>query len=239
MPKVALITGAAQRIGRSIALHLAEQGWDIAAHFHTSQFEADLLVQEILKMGRRAISLQADLAVESQAELLFEVALREFESIHCLVNCASVFIPDTPLTADHVTWEKNIHTNLRAPLILSQAFARQKESAESRVIINITDAMAYGANISHTTYALSKASLQQLTRMFAKALAPKVRVNDIALGFVIPPVHTPYTHFEELCLKTPLAIPTSMEEIHHAVSFILKAQSMTGATLTLDSGAQL
>jgi NAD(P)-dependent dehydrogenase (short-subunit alcohol dehydrogenase family) len=190
-------------------------------------------------MGRRAISLQADLAIESQAALLFEVALREFESIDCLINCASVFVPDTPLTAEHDTWEQNITINLRAPLILSQAFAGQKEGTQTRVIINITDALACGANISHSTYALSKAGLQHLTRMFAKVLAPKVRVNDIALGLVIPCVSMPYVHFEELCLKTPLSIPTSMDEVNQAVSFILKAQSMTGATVTLDSGMGL
>jgi NAD(P)-dependent dehydrogenase (short-subunit alcohol dehydrogenase family) len=148
-------------------------------------------------------------------------------------------LPDTPLTAEHDTWEQNININLRAPLILSQAFARQRESEEVRVIINITDAMACGANISHSTYALSKAGLQQLTRMFAKVLAPKVRVNDIALGLVIPPVQMPYMQFESLCLRTPLAIPTGIDEINQAISFILRAESMTGTTVTLDSGMGL
>lgn len=238
MAKTVLITGAAQRIGRSLALALAKDGWDVVVHYHRSQFEADTLVQQILHLGQKAVSIPADLKEESQAASLIDRAANALGGLTCLINNASVFIQDTADTISHETWEQNLNINVRAPLILSQCFAQQVGEGDQN-IINISDALVDRPRNHFASYTLSKKALNAVTEMMAYHLAPRIRVNAIALGLVLPSVNETYVGFEEQRENSPLQRTTTLAEVADMTRMILACPSMTGALIPLDSGLHL
>ena len=171
--KSVLITGAGKRIGRAIALDLASQGWGVAVHYFTSKDDADDVVAEITRQGGRAVAVQANLGVEAETTSLVPAAVEQLGPLTALINNASVFERDEIDSADRESWDRHMETNLRAPFVLSQAFARQLPAEERGCIVNILDQRVWSLTPHFTSYTLSKAGLWTLTQTLAMALAPQ------------------------------------------------------------------
>jgi NAD(P)-dependent dehydrogenase (short-subunit alcohol dehydrogenase family) len=238
---VALITGAARRVGRSIALALAERGYDIVIHYHRSEESARALVGEIEAYGRRAVAIAAHLEVPAQIDALVPRATELLGApLTLLVNNASHFARDTLADASYEGFLSHQQVNLYAPMALSQAFAAQLPASAAGQIINLSDGV-YGWSMSphFLTYSLSKFGLLSLTELLASSLAPKIRVNAIALGPTLPGVmDTPGT-FEKLARLAPLKRVSAPEEVVAAMDYLLTAPSVTGQVLYLSGGMQL
>ncbi|HEV7369868.1 SDR family oxidoreductase [Arenibaculum sp.] len=237
--KAALVTGAGRRIGRAIALDLAAHGWAVAVHYRSSKDEADGVVSEIEALGGHAAAVQADLASESDTEALVPLAVERLGPLACLVNNASRFEPDEALTATRESWDAHLETNLRAPFVLSQAFARQLPEDETGAIVNIIDQRVWNPTPAFLSYTLSKAGLWTLTRTLALALAPRVRVNGIGPGPTLRNARQSEEDFAAQWRNLPLRRPTAPEEICAALRYILDAPAMTGQMIALDGGEHL
>ena len=239
MPRAALVTGAARRIGRAIALGLAADGWAVGVHYRDSRAGAEDLVAAIAGRGGRAVALAADLAEERAAEELVPRVVAALGPLGCLVNNASLFENDTVATATRASWDAHLSTNLRAPFVLTQAFAAQLAAPAEGVAINILDERVWNLTPYFVSYTVSKAGLWTLTRTLALALAPRIRVNGIGPGPALPsPRQTP-EQFARQCALLPLRRGTSPEEIVAAVRFIIAAPSLTGQMIALDGGQHL
>jgi len=238
-PGAVLVTGAAKRIGRAIALDLARHGWNVAVHYRNSAADAVDLVRQIEAAGRRAVSLQADLADEAQTSRLISRAAEALGPLTCLVNNASLFEMDKIETVTRESWDAHIETNLRAPLVLSQAFARQLPAEATGAIVNMLDQRVWNLTPYFLSYTVAKTGLWALTRTLALALAPRIRVNGIGPGPTLPsPRQTP-EQFARQCQAMPLGRGTTPDEICAAVRFILDAAAMTGQMIALDGGQHL
>ena len=238
-PSTVLVTGAAHRLGRAIALALAADGWAVAVHYHRSAAPAAALVDTIRAQGGRAAALIADLAAEDQVATLVDRAAQALGPLGALVNDASAFEWDTAGSATRASWDLHMETNLRAPFVLSQAFAAQLPEAASGVIVNMIDQRVWNLTPFFTTYTLSKAGLWTLTRTLAQALAPRIRVNAIGPGPALPSRRQTDDQFARQCEALPLGRGTSPDEICAALRFILSAPSMTGQMIALDGGQHL
>ena len=238
-PKAALVTGAARRIGRRIALDLAADGWAVALHYKASAEEAAAAVAEIEQAGGRAVALQADLASEADSSALMPRAVEALGPLGCLVNNASVFELDLHDTATRETWDRHMEPNLRAPFVLSQAFARQLLAGRGGAIVNLLDQRVWNLTPFFTSYSLSKAGLWALTQSLALARAPRIRVNAIGPGPALPSPRQSRAQFERQSARMPLGRGTTAEEIAAAVRFILAAPAMTGQMIALDGGQHL
>ncbi|WP_119459298.1 SDR family oxidoreductase [Rhodospirillaceae bacterium SYSU D60014] len=238
-PGAVLVTGAAKRIGRAIALGMADAGWAVAVHYHGSETAAAEVVSRIEAAGGRAVALRCDLSRESEVEMLVERAVGAVGPLTCLVNNASLFEMDTVDTATRESWDAHIETNLRAPLVLSQAFARQMPEDVQGNIINLLDQRVWKLTPYFLSYTVSKMGLWTLTRTLALALAPHIRVNGIGPGPTLPSPKQTVEQFEELCNAVPLGHGTTPEEICEAVLFLLSAPAITGQMIALDGGEHL
>jgi NAD(P)-dependent dehydrogenase (short-subunit alcohol dehydrogenase family) len=239
IPKVALVTGAGKRIGRAIALALAESGWDVALHCRDSVDETEEVARSVREMDRRAIVLKADLADEAAVSELVPRATAALGPAGCLVNNASVFEYDAALTADRAGWDRHMETNLRAPMVLTQQFARLLPAAAHGLAVNIIDQRVWNLTPHFTSYTLSKAGLWTLTQIMAMALAPRIRVNAIGPGPTLPSPRQTQAQFAKQSAQLPLQHGASAEEIAAAVLFLLQAGSMTGQMIALDGGQHL
>ncbi len=237
--KAVLVTGAARRIGRDIASDLARHGWAVAIHCHTSTDAAHELQHQIEAGGGRATVVEADLGTESQAEHLVERAAAAIGPLTCLVNNASVFEYDTPLSASRETWDLHMEVNLRAPFVLIQRFVAQLPREAEGNVINIIDQRVWNPTPQFTSYTLSKAGLWALTKTLAQGFAPQVRVNAIGPGPTLKNTHQTDIEFEEEWSSVLLGRKVETAEICDAVRFILDARSMTGQMIALDSGQHL
>jgi NAD(P)-dependent dehydrogenase (short-subunit alcohol dehydrogenase family) len=238
-PGAALVTGAGQRIGRAIALDLARHGWAVAVHYNASAEAAEAVVREIDAAGGRAVAVAADLAEEADAESLLPRAAAAVGPIGCLVNNASVFEADTAATATRASWDRHLEPNLRAPFVLSQAFARALPKNTDGVIVNMLDQRVWSLTPFFLSYTVSKSALWTLTRTLALALAPRIRVNGIGPGPALPSALQTDAEFARQCAMMPLGRGTSPDEICAAVRFLLAASSMTGQMIALDGGQHL
>ena len=236
---VALVTGAAQRIGRAIALDLARNGWDIAVHYRRSRTKAEGLVAEIAKLGKRAAALDCDLSREAEVEKLVPRATAALGPLTCLVNNASNFEMDKADTATRDSWDRHIETNLRAPLVLSQAFARQLPEGAKGNIVNLLDQRVWKLTPYFLSYTVAKSGLWTLTRTLALALAPRIRVNGIGPGPTLPSERQTAEQFRQQQLAVPLKHGSTPEEIAATLRFILATPSMTGQMIALDGGEHL
>jgi NAD(P)-dependent dehydrogenase (short-subunit alcohol dehydrogenase family) len=239
IPKTALVTGAAKRVGRAIAVDLAQQGWAVAVHYGHSLDDADETVAEIHREGGAAMALQADLSKESETEALMRHAVDAFGPVGCLVNNAAVFRHDDIGTADRASWDMHVETNLRAPLVLTQAMAQALPADRNGVVINMLDQRVWNLTPHFLSYTISKAGLWTLTQTLALALAPRIRVNAIGPGPVLPNERQTEEQFRRQYESLPLRAPVALEEICNAVRFIISAASMTGQMIALDSGQHL
>lgn len=234
-----LITGAARRIGRAIALDLAAHGWGVGIHYNTSGDEAEDVCREIVKRGGRADTVQADLGVEDDVDGLIPAVNRRLGSVTCLINNASVFEHDTPATATRTSWNRHMHVNLHAPFVLTQAFVAQLPAGAEGNVINVIDQRVWNLTPQFISYTLSKSGLWAMTRTLAQGLAPSVRVNAIGPGPTLKNVMQDDREFEEEWSAVLLRRKVDVADVCAAVRFILGARSMTGQMLALDSGQHL
>ena len=239
IPRVALVTGGAQRIGCALSLALAEDGFAVAIHYHRSRDAAERLAELIRAKGGAAVALAADLADEGAVSALLPHAERELGPIGCLVNNAAVFVNDTVETVTRERWDSHIAVNLRAPFVLIQNFAARLPAHAGGVIVNLLDQRVWSLTPYFVSYTLAKAGLWTLTQTMALALAPRIRVNGIGPGPTVPsPRQTP-EQFARQCELMPLRRGTSPGEIAAAMRFILAAPAMTGQMIALDGGQHL
>ncbi len=236
---VALVTGAAKRIGRAIALELASAGWDVGLHCNRSRAEADALANEMSRLGARAVVLPADLADFNETASLVQGCTQALAAPECLVNNASIFERDGVRDFTAESWQAHQDVNLRAPLLLSQAFAAALPAGREGNIVNLIDQRVLRLNPTFFSYTLSKSALLTATRTMAQALAPHIRVNAIAPGPVLPNHYQTAEDFARECESTLLRHGASPEEIAQAVMFILSARAMTGQMIALDGGEHL
>ncbi len=239
IPRTALVTGAAHRIGRAIALDLAAQGFDVAIHYNRSRDAAEALAAEIESCGQRAALLDADLSVEDHTAALIRRAAEALGPIGCLVNNASRFDLDVWDTATRESWDIHMETNLRAPFLLSQEMARGLPDAAEGVIVNLIDQRVWNLTPYFLTYTLSKTGLWTLTQTLALALAPRIRVNAIGPGPTLKSERQSEGQFRMQWDATPLQHGATPGEIAAGVRYILAAPSMTGQMIALDGGEHL
>ena len=236
--QTALVTGAGRRIGRAIASSLGAAGWRVAVHYCASAEDANSLVSDIESAGGEAIALKADLHKRDEVMALAEKAAA-FGTLTCLVNNASVFENDTIESMTPESWDRHLEVNLMAPLLLSQAFARNLPKGESGNIINVVDQRVWRLTPNFLSYTVSKSGLWTLTQTLAQALAPRVRVNAIGPGPVLPSPRQTEEEFAAQVRTLPLERGPSIEEICQTVSFILETPSLTGQMIALDGGQHL
>lgn len=239
IPRVALVTGAARRVGRAIALALADSGFDVAVHYHDSADAAEEAAASIRARGRRATVLRADLRRETETETLVPAAHAALGPLGVLVNNASVFERDEWDTATRASWDRHIEANLRAPFVLTQHFARALPTASEGAVINLLDQRVWSMTPHFVSYTVSKAGLWALTQAMALALAPRIRVNGIGPGPALPSRRQSAEQFARQSASVPLARGTSPEEIARAVIAILGLPAMTGQMIALDGGQHL
>ncbi|HVJ79223.1 MAG TPA: SDR family oxidoreductase [Hyphomicrobium sp.] len=234
-----LITGAARRIGRAVALDLAAMGWAVAIHYRRSAAEAAELVEEIEKRGGCARAFRGDLIDRNALEQLVANVESELGPVTALINNASEFLPDSIGNLDETTWDLHLCINLKAPVFLSEAMAKRLPEGVEGNIINIIDQRVWNLTPEFFSYTISKAGLWTATRTLAQALAPRIRVNAIGPGPVLRSIHQTDDDFEREKQSTLLKRGPSATEIAAAVRFILTTPSLTGQMIALDGGQHL
>ncbi|MCY4189845.1 MAG: SDR family oxidoreductase [Rhodospirillaceae bacterium] len=239
VPKTALVTGAATRIGRAIALDLAVAGWSVAVHYRRSEKEALAVVDEIRRQGGNAAPVRADLSVESETAALLPLVHRTLGPVGCLVNNASEFERDEILDMTRASWDTHMETNLRAPAFLMQEMARRLPENHHGAIVNVLDQRVWNVTPHFVSYTLSKAGLWVLTQTMALALAPRLRVNAVGPGPVLPSKRQTQEDFDRQVAMLPLQRSSGPGDIAAAVRFILAMSSMTGQMIALDGGQHL
>src|SRR5262245_23566817 len=235
--KAALITGAARRIGRAIATHLAGEGWDICAHYNTSRNEALDLEAEVRAKGVDCRLYPADLNDPAAPDRLVERCIADFPHATLLVNSASVFKRDTIANLRPELWDEQLRINALAPILLTRAFHRLCK--QQHCVINMLDQKVANATPDFFSYTISKLALSNATRMMAMSLWPRTRVNGIAPGLVLRSGDQTEEQFRAVHRKTPLGVGPSLDEICRAVSMLANTPSITGQVITIDGGRHL
>lgn len=237
--KTALVTGGARRIGRVIALALAQRGWDVAVHYSRSAVEAQATVQEIEALGRRAVALHCELDDEIAVKSLLTQASQALGAISCVVNNASLFDYDDAKTFSSASLEAHMQVNVAAPVILAQALFEATREDTQAVVINLLDQKLFNLNPDFLSYTLSKAALHSATTMLAQALAPRVRVVGIAPGITLVSGDQSEEEFARAHKVTPLGRSSTPDDIAATVCFIAESPAITGTTLVVDGGQHL
>lgn len=237
--KTALVTGAAKRIGRAIALGLAQRGWDVVVHYAHSADEAHATVAEIAALGRNAIALPCDLSDEAAVKSLLRAAAAQLGPISCVVNNASLFDYDSATDFSGASLDAHMHVNLVAPVLLAQTLFEETADGEQSVVVNLLDQKLFNLNPDFLSYTLSKAALHSATTMLAQALAPKVRVVGVAPGITLVSGDQSEAEFERAHKVTPLGRSSTPEDIAATVCFVAESPSITGTTIIVDGGQHL
>lgn len=237
--KSALVTGAAKRLGRAIALGLAQDGWDIAVHYRESEAEAHETVNQITAMGRSAIALKCDLASEVETRQLLPRAAAQLGAIRCVVNSASLFSYDDASSFDQSTLDAHMHSNLMAPILLAQALHAATPDGAQAVVINLLDQKLFNLNPDFLSYTLSKSALHTATTLLAMSLAPKLRVVGLAPGLTLVSGEQTEAQFQKAHQQTVLGRSSTAEDIVQAVCYLAQARGITGTTLVVDGGQHL
>ena len=238
-PKNVLITGAAKRLGRAIALALADQGWSVAVHHKSSVREAEETAAAIREKGVRALIVAADLSDAGEAARLMADSASELGPLSALVNNASIFEHDSIDTVTRESWQMHVDVNLRAPALLSQKFAQQLRDRKHGVIVNILDQRVFKPTPEFFSYGVTKAGLHWLTTTLAQGLAPRIRVNAVAPGPTLPSARQNKEQFERQASSTALGHGASPEDVAAAVLYLIEAQAVTGQTIVVDGGQHL
>ena len=235
----ALITGGARRIGRTLVTAAAAAGFDVAIHVRNIDDEAETAAAAVRARGRKATILACDLRKESTTVALVGEAEAELGPITLLVNSASVFEEDAFCDMNRASWDAHLETNLRAPLVLAQAFARRLPADRHGLIVNMLDQRVLNPAPEFFSYSLSKAALWDATRMLAQALAPRIRVNAIGPGPTLPNAHQDQAAFDAEAAATLLQRPVPPGEIGQALRYLIDAASVTGQMIVVDAGQHL
>jgi len=235
----ALVTGGARRIGRVLAATAAEAGYDVAIHVRAIDDEAEAAAGEVRRYGRKAVIFACDLRKESQTVALVGQAEAELGPVTLLVNCASVFEEDAFSDMNRASWDLHMETNLRAPLVLSQVFARRLPPDREGLIVNLLDQRVWRPGPEFFSYTLSKAALWDATRMLAQDLAPRIRVNGIGPGPTLQSIHQDEGDFQAEAESTLLRRSVHPSEIGAALRYLIDARSVTGQMIAADSGQHL
>jgi NAD(P)-dependent dehydrogenase (short-subunit alcohol dehydrogenase family) len=245
----ALVTGAGKRLGRAMALYLAQRGYDVAVHYSASQAEAEAVVAEIVAMGRHAVAVQADLLIEAQTETLVARAADGLGgALSVLVNNASIFEYDNIRTGTRTSWDRAMESNLRAPVVLTQGFAAQApkatrdadgEAIAQAMVVNMIDQRINKLTPEFSSYTVAKMGLWALTRTAAQALAPDIRVNAIGPGPTLQGARQTAEHFAHQRKATLLQRGADADDICAALGYFLDARAVTGQILCVDGGQHL
>ncbi|MFC0341860.1 SDR family oxidoreductase [Paracoccus niistensis] len=243
----ALVTGAAKRLGRAMALALAERGHDIAIHYNGSAEEAEATAAEARAFGVRVQAFHADLLDEGQTAALIPAVNEAMGPLTVLVNNASIFEHDTLATATRDSWDRHIGSNLRAPFVLTQALAAQLppapvpegEPVAHGLVVNMVDQRVLKPTPAFMTYSLAKAGLWALTRTSAQALAPHIRVNAIGPGPTMQGIRQSDEHFARQRAATILQRGADAGDIVRALLYLLDAKAVTGQLICVDGGQHL
>jgi NAD(P)-dependent dehydrogenase (short-subunit alcohol dehydrogenase family) len=249
MMKRALVTGAGARLGRDVAIYLAERGYDVAVHYASSKEGAEETAEAIRAKGRIAITLQADLLVEAEVQdLLPKAAAALGGPITCLVNNASIFEYDNIHTATRTGWDRHIESNLRAPYVLTQALAAQApdpvldemgEPVAQCMVVNMIDQRVRKLTPEFSTYTIAKMGLWALTQTAAQGLAPKIRVNAIGPGPTLQGGRQSLEHFQRQRSATILERGSNPKDICAALGFLIDSVAVTGQLICVDGGQHL
>ncbi|MCU9838719.1 SDR family oxidoreductase [Ruegeria sp. WL0004] len=245
----ALVTGAGQRLGKAMALYLAQRGFDIGVHYASSERDAEAVAAQIRSMGRAAVAMPANLLDEAQTQaLLPEAAERLGGPITCLVNNASIFEYDSLTSASRTSWDRHMESNLRAPFVLTQSMAAQGlqpiaddagEPMATGLIVNMIDMRVRKLTPEFMTYTLAKAALWTLTQTSAQALTPAIRVNAIGPGPTLKGHRQSPEHFAAQRANTISGRGSNPQDITAALGFFLDAPAVTGQLLCIDGGQHL
>lgn len=237
---VVLVTGAARRMGRVIALELAAHGFDVAVHYRGSKDDALETVAEAQLIGARAQAFQADLAVEADCRALVPSIAAHFGRLDAIVNSASTFEYDDPGSFSVASMERHWRANTAPAVLLAQAlYALLDEHTGTGCVVNIIDQKLWNPNPDYFSYTLSKAALQAATVMLAQALAPRVRVAGVAPGITLASGPMTDAEFDAARRMTPLQRSSTPEDIARAVRFLIESPAITGTTLLVDGGQHL
>jgi NAD(P)-dependent dehydrogenase (short-subunit alcohol dehydrogenase family) len=239
MIKTVLITGAAKRLGRAIALDLAAHGWNVAIHYNGSQDDADSAAQAVRALGGEAATLKCDLSKEAETATLVDRAVKKLGPLTALINSASLFENDDWQTATRKTWDEHIEINLRSPLVLSQLFAKQLPENARGNIINIIDQRVLKPTPQFLSYSVSKAGLYWLTTTLAQGMGPRIRVNAVGPGPTLKNPRQADSDFNRQRDATILKHGADPADICGAVRYLLDAEAVTGQMLAVDGGQHL
>jgi NAD(P)-dependent dehydrogenase (short-subunit alcohol dehydrogenase family) len=237
--KTVLVTGGAKRLGRAIVMDLARHGYAIAIHYNSSEKEARATQADAQTIGAKVVLLKADLAHENESQSLIGRATAALGILGALVNSASIFENDDWYSADRASWDKHMETNLRAPFVLMQSFARQVPRNGAGAIVNIIDQRVLKPTPQFMSYSVSKAALFWLNTTFAQALAPKVRVNAVGPGPVMKNERQSQADFSRQREATLLGRGAEPQDIADAVRYLLEASNVTGQMIAVDGGQHL
>jgi NAD(P)-dependent dehydrogenase (short-subunit alcohol dehydrogenase family) len=237
--RTVLVTGAARRLGRIIALDLGATGWRVGVHYRSSAADAADLVAEIEGHGGTAAAFAADLDLLDALPALIAACTASLGLPSCLINNAARFEHDTLASLDGEKWQTHLDTNLTAPIFLTKAFAEALPDGMEGSVINVIDQKILRPNPDYFSYTIAKAALWSATQTMAQALAPRIRVNAIAPGPVLKNEGQSQSAFERECRATLLQRPVSAEDVAGAVRFLLETPSITGQIIALDSGQHL
>lgn len=237
---VVLVTGAAQRLGREIALDLAAHGFDVAVHCRNSREEADDTVALARGLGAQAAGFAADLADEPACRALVPAVLAHFKRLDAVVNNASAFQYDNPERFSYAAMDMHWRANTGAAVLLAQALHEHLNgTGRTGCVVNLLDQKLWNLNPDYFSYTLSKAALQAATVMLAQALAPTVRVSGVAPGVTLPSGAMTGDEFARAHQLTPLHRSSTPADIARAVRFLIESPAITGTTLLVDGGQHL
>jgi len=246
---LAVVTGAGKRLGREMALYLAQREFDVAVHFSGSENAANEVVGAVRSLGRKAVALKADFLNENQVERIVPDAAAALGGpVTCLVNNASIFEHDTVHTTTRASWDRHLESNLRAPFVLTQAMARQGlepksdaagEPVAAGLVVNMIDQRVRKPTPEFMSYTIAKMGLWAMTKTTAQALAPAIRVNAIGPGPTLQAERQSDAHFSAQRASVPLARGSNPEDITAALGYFLDAPAVTGQLLCVDGGQHL
>lgn len=239
-PGLALVTGSAKRLGKAMAVSLADAGWDLIIHYNSSSDAAEATAAEIQALGRKAIPIGADLSDETATGKLIARAQDAHGSpVTLLVNSASTFFDDAAQTHTRADWDRHFEPNLRAPIHLAQTFAQHLPAETQGLIVNLIDQRVLKPNPQFFTYTLTKAALYSATKTLAQALAPNIRVNGIGPGPTLASIHQTDETFAAEARSTLTGRGSRPEEIVRALHYLIAADSVTGQMIACDGGQHL
>ena len=241
-PRTVLVTGAAKRLGRVIALDLAAHGWQVAVHYRGSEADAIKTAAACAQLSGASGHFDADFEDEGAVRALLPRVIGQLGAVDAVVNSASLFEHDTAADFGYAMMERHLRSNTGAPIILAQALHQhlaQRGGDARGAVINLLDQKLWNMNPDFVSYTLSKAALEAATTLLAQALAPRLRVVGVAPGLTLTSDYLTDDKFEALHRMSPLGRSSTPEDVAATVRFALENQSITGTSLLVDGGQHL